>query len=74
MGPKFGAHATHLRGHQKQLREALLRAKKVKAGNPGLGSPEGPSTQYLRFLVPKTIPLMVFGARELKYWVLGPSG
>ena len=36
--------------------------------------PEGPSTQYLRFLVPKTILLMVFGPRVLKYWVLGPSG
>ena len=35
--------------------------------------PEGPSTQYLRFLVPKTILLMVFGTRDLKYWVLGPS-
>ena len=31
----------------------------------------GPSTQYLRFLVPKTILLMVFGTRVLKYWVLG---
>ena len=36
--------------------------------------PEGPSTQYLRTLVLKTIPLMVFGTRDLKYWVLGPSG
>ena len=36
--------------------------------------PEGPSTQYLRTLVPKTIALMVFGTRVLKYWVLGPSG
>ena len=36
--------------------------------------PEGPSTQYLRTLVPKTIPSMVFGTRVLKYWVLGPSG
>ena len=25
-------------------------------------------------LVPKTIPLMVFEARVLKSWVLGPSG
>ena len=36
--------------------------------------PEGPSTQYFRFLVPKTIFFMVFGTRVLKYWVLGPSG
>ena len=36
--------------------------------------PEGPSTKYLRTLVPRTIPLMAFGTRVLKYWVLGPSG
>ena len=35
-------------------------------------SPEGPSTQYLRTLVPKTIPLMVFRTRVLKYWVFDP--
>ena len=34
---------------------------------------EGPSTQYLRTLVPNTIKSMVFGTRNLKYWVLGPS-
>ena len=34
--------------------------------------PEGPSTQYLRTLVPKTIPLMAFGTRVLKHRVLGP--
>ena len=34
----------------------------------------GPSTQYLRCLVPKTIVLMVLETRELKYLVLGPSG
>ena len=34
----------------------------------------GPSTQYLRTLGPKTMLLMVFGTRVLKYWVLGPSG
>ena len=37
------------------------------------GSPEGPRTQYLRLLVPKTILLMVFGNRILRYWILGPS-
>ena len=36
--------------------------------------PEGPSTQYLRILVPKAIKGMVFGTRVLKCWVLGPSG
>ena len=40
-------------------------------GAPG---PEGPSTQYSRTLGPKTIPLMAFGTKVLKYWVLGPSG
>ena len=39
-----------------------------------LTNSESPSTQYLRTLVPKTIPLVVFGTRVLKYWVLGPSG
>ena len=37
-------------------------------------NPEGPSTQYLRLLVPKTMPLMVLGARNQKYRVLGPDG
>ena len=48
--------------------------------------PGGPSTQYLRTLVPKTtksmvfgmVPKtsksMVFGTRDLEYRVLGPSG
>ena len=39
-----------------------------------LPDPEGPSTQYLRTLVPKAIKGMVFGTRVLTYWVLGPSG
>ena len=33
--------------------------------------PEGPSSQYLRSLVPKTIPLMVFGTKVLKNCALG---
>ena len=37
-------------------------------------NPESPSTQYFMTLVRKTIKSMVFGARDLKYWVLGPSG
>ena len=35
--------------------------------------PEGPSTQYFGTLAPNTTPLMVFGARVLKYQVLGAS-
>ena len=30
-------------------------------------------TQYLRSLVSKAIPLMVFGTKVLRYWVLGPA-
>ena len=33
-----------------------------------------PSTQDLRLLVPKAIPLMDFGSRVLRYCVLGPPG
>ena len=36
--------------------------------------PEGPSTQYIRTLVPKAIKGRVFGTRVLKCWVLGPCG
>ena len=32
-----------------------------------LSVPEGPSTQYLRLLIPKTIPCIVFGLRNLKF-------
>ena len=35
---------------------------------------KGPSTQSLRSLVPNTIKSMVFETRNLKCWVLGPSG
>ena len=34
----------------------------------------GPSAQYLSTLVPNTSKGMVLGIRDLKYWVLGPSG
>ena len=33
--------------------------------------PEGPSTRYLRFLVPQLIPSMVFAIRHLRCWILG---
>ena len=33
-----------------------------------VSTPEGPSTRYLRLLVPKR------GTHDLKYWVPGPSG
>ena len=36
--------------------------------------PESPSTRYLRLLVPETVLSMVFGTRQLKSWLLGPSG
>ena len=38
------------------------------------GNPLGASTQYLRTLVPNTIEGMAFETRDLKCWVLGPSG
>ena len=34
---------------------------------------EGPSTQYFRSLVPRTILLLVFGTRELEYWQKCPN-
>ena len=45
----------------------------LKAPKYSCTIPEGPSSQYLRTLVPNTIKGMVFGTRVLKYWVLGPS-
>ena len=47
----------------------LLQQKRGRLNACECCTTEGPSTQYLRFLVPKTIPVMVF-----KYWVLGPFG
>ena len=35
---------------------------------------EGPSSPNLSSLVPNTIKSMFSGTRNLKYWVLGPSG
>ena len=37
-------------------------------------SPDGPSTQHSRTLVPKTIPLIAFGTKVLAYLVHGPAG
>ena len=51
-------------------KRAFLRLLSSVKG-PFLEHAEGPSTQYLRTLVPKTIPLMVFGTKGLKYWALG---
>ena len=36
--------------------------------------PSSRGSKVLRFLVPKTRPLVVFGTGVLRYWVLGPSG
>ena len=42
---------------------------------PGMAvAKKGPSNQYSRSLVPDTTKGMVFGTRNLKCWVLGPSG
>ena len=55
------------------LTRMLLRSvtQRFNVANSNL---EGPSTQYLRTLVPEAINGMVFGARVLNYWLLGPSG
>ena len=67
---------THSWGPRPDLPLAPGDARKDRGcvGLLGVGTPEGPSTQYLRFLVPKTMLLMVFGPKDLRYWVLGPSG
>ena len=50
------------------------RTLQTNAPSLQLACSEGQSTQYSRPLVPKTIEGMVFGTRNLKYLVLGPSG
>ena len=69
-----------LQGTQKQFPKRLQTEDEGKSfgyagslGRSGQHFSESPSTQYLRFLVPKTILSMVFGTRGLTYWVLGPS-
>ena len=38
-------------------------------------SPEAPSSPHFwGFWLPETIPIKILGLRNLKYWVLGPSG
>ena len=62
--------ATRSIGHRAQYYPQPQRRPKYSL----IRDPEGPSTQYLRTLVPNTNKGMVFGTRNLKYWVLGPSG
>ena len=40
-------------------------------GTDPTNGPEGPRTQSLRFLIPKTLPCMDLGTRILLNWVLG---
>ena len=40
----------------------------------GASSPKGPSAQYCRILVPKTIPVMVLGTESLNIEYLDPLG
>ena len=51
------------------LATLTLRGSNGVSPVPQLSGPEGPSTQYFRFLVPKPIPLMSVGTRVPKYWV-----
>ena len=50
----------------KELKQAL------QASTFGLPAVPESTDPYLRFLLSKTIPSMVFGTRVLEYWVLGP--
>ena len=52
----------------------LLAARWDHKEGPKITNPEGPSTQYLRTLIPNTIKGIVFRTRVLKDWVLGASG
>ena len=61
-GPLFLATLIHLQAHDDAVNYSGL-----------LCNPQGPSTQYLRTLIPKAIKGRVFGTRVLKRWVLGPS-
>ena len=54
--------------------ESSMRAGGGRVEDLVLEYPEGPSTQYLRTLVPKTIPLIVFGTRVLNIGYLDPLG
>ena len=49
-------------------------SESIVLSNPCSKQSQRVQTQYLRTLVPKTIPLMAFETRILKYWVLGPFG
>ena len=52
----------------------LARAPVNNSFPPNTTSLEGSGTQFLRALVSNTFQSMVFGTRNLKCWVLGPSG
>ena len=49
------------------LLQALCRRESTTGG---IGTPKGPSTEYLKFLVPNTIPPIAFGTRGQQIWVL----
>ena len=57
-----------------RLHAQRMRRQTRRRGSAEKCYPEGPSTQYLRFLVPKTVKVSGFGTRNLKYGVLGPIG
>ena len=72
-----GQGSKTLRGRKRSSICCCLQA--TPARNPRrLGSfldhSRGPSTQYLRFLAPKTILLVVLGTRNLRRWACGPIG
>ena len=64
-GPSAEQRETYTLGIQRPFPKQLSRRDH---------SLEGPSTQYLRTLVPKAMKGRGFGTRSLKCWVLGISG
>ena len=53
--------------------QVRMMLQRLQANVPQVTHPKTPGTQYSRSLVPSTIEGMVFGTRNLKHWVLGPS-
>ena len=74
LGRTLYRHHPGLPGQDAEMREPFRPRLLQQRPHRLVHYPEGPSTQYLRTLVPKAINGMVFGTRVLNYWVLGPSG
>ena len=75
-GRRLRAEGYRLLGLYRLLLELSTRSfRNVRLGSRAvLTTEEGPSTQYLRSLVPNTMRSVVSGTRNLEYWALGSSG